>query len=263
MRKIGIYLSEKPAVTHADFARIIADAGFDAAFGDMYDIAQHIDLCNQLVKHSVAFENLHAPFSHINDIWLDGEDGETMLRELVACLDRCHDSGIPYMVVHLSSGCNPPPVTDIGRARFDRLINRAICKNVGVAFENQRMLANLAWAMEAYGEDTPAGFCWDCGHEGCFTPGREYMPLFGNRLMGTHIHDNYGVYNQDCHLVPFDGSLDFDRIARQIRESGYSGSLLLELLPEKTPAYQQMNPIEYFEHAAHAAKRLRDMVDVK
>lgn len=263
MRQIGISVMNSLQLTNAQFAQMISESGFTAAFSEMQTIAQHDDLANQLAKHGITFENLHAPFSHINDIWFDCDGGDIMLKELMDCIDRCHHSAIPYMVVHLSSGDNAPPVTDLGRARFTQLIDHAISKNVGIAFENQRKLANLAWAMETFSADDRVGFCWDCGHEGCFTPGREYMPIFGNRLMATHIHDNYGVYNQDCHLVPFDGSLDFERITRQIRESSYTGSLLLELIPEKTPSYMQMNPIEYIKHAAKAAKRLRDMVDSK
>lgn len=261
MRKIGISLINSLHLTYAEFAQMISELGFEAVFSGMLDEAQHEEFANQLSKQGVAFENLHAPFSHINDIWLPGEAGDEMLAELIACAERCHNTVIPYMVVHLSSGDNAPPVTDIGRARFEQLVDYAVGKNVAVAFENQRKLANLAWAMEAFQSEKLVGFCWDCGHEGCFTPGREYMPLFGNRLMGTHIHDNYGVYNQDSHLVPFDGALDFHRIARQIRESGFTGTLMLELIPGKTPAYQQMPPAEFLQHAATSAKRLRSMVD--
>lgn len=261
MRKIGISMMDSLQLTNAQFAQTISELGFTALFSGMYAIEKHDDLANQLAKYGVTFENLHAPFGHINDIWLSGEGGDQMLKELIACVDRCHHSAIPYMVVHLSSGDNAPPVTDLGRARFEQLVDHAIGKNVSIAFENQRKLANLAWAMETFGPDKHVGFCWDCGHEGCFTPGREYMPLFGNRLMGTHIHDNFGVLNQDCHLVPFDGALNFNRIARQIRESGFTGSLLLELIPQKTPSYMQMKPTDYLEHAATAAKRLREMVD--
>lgn len=263
MRKIGISLINSLHLANAEFAKAISEVGFEATFSEMQDAARHDDFANQLNKYGVSFENLHAPFGHINDIWHDGEPGEDMLKDLLACVDCCHRTAIPYMVVHLSSGNNAPPVTDIGRARFTQLVDYAIGKNVAIAFENQRKLANLAWAMETFQDEKLVGFCWDCGHEGCFTPGREYMPLFGNRLIGTHIHDNYGVYNQDSHLVPFDGGLDFPRIARQIRESEFTGSLLLELIPEKTPAYMQMTPVEYLAHAAQAAKRLRDMVDVK
>ena len=261
MRKIGISYISSLHLTYEEFVQTIAEMGFEAVFSGMMESAQHEEFANQLSKHGVAFENLHAPFGHINDIWLPGEAGDEMLKDLIDCAERCHNTAIPYMVVHLSSGDNAPPVTDIGRARFTKLVDYAVGKNVAVAFENQRKLANLAWTMEAFQSEKLVGFCWDCGHEGCFTPGREYMPLFGKRLMGTHIHDNYGVYNQDSHLVPFDGALDFPRIARQIRESGFTGTLMLELIPVKTPAYQQMSPADFLQHAATAAKRLRSMVD--
>lgn len=261
MRKIGINWINSLHLSRAEFVKTIAELGFEATFSGMQDVAEHDEYANQLSKYGLSFENLHAPFGHINDIWFDGEAGEEMLKELLACVDRCHSTAIPYMVVHLSSGNDAPPVTDIGRARFGRLVDHAVGKNVAIAFENQRKLANLAWTMETFQNEKQVGFCWDCGHEGCFTPGREYMPLFGKRLMGTHIHDNYGVYNQDAHLVPFDGALDFSRITRQIRESGFSGTLMLELIPQKTTVYQQMKPEDYLQQAAAAAKQLRCMVD--
>lgn len=129
------------------------------------------------------------------------------------------------------------------------------------AFENQRKLANLAWAMETFGPDSNVGFCWDCGHESCFTPGREYMPIFGKRLVCTHIHDNHGIYNGDDHMLPFDACMDFEKVARQIRESGYEGSLMLEVGPGAHEVYQNLTWEEFFERAAVAVKRLRDLVD--
>ena len=107
-------------------------------------------------------------------------------------------------------------------------------KGVQIAFENQRKLANIAWTFEEI-EDAPnVGFCWDTGHENCFTPGRQYMPLFGKKLICTHIHDNNGVFDHDEHLLPFDGKLDFVRAARQIRESGFTGALVLEVEPPES-----------------------------
>ena len=67
------------------------------------------DLC---AKYSVRYETLHAPFGHINDIWLDCEGGQVMLDELKNCVDCCAAAGVPIAVVHLSSGQNPPPVTE-------------------------------------------------------------------------------------------------------------------------------------------------------
>ena len=152
----------------------------------------------------------------------------------------------------------PPSITDTGRARFARLVDYAAAKNVKIAFENQRMLANLAWAMEAFPGD-PVGFCWDCGHEFCFTPGRHYMPLFGNRLLCTHIHDNTGVFNEDSHFLPYDGTGNFDAVADALRQSGYTGSLMLEMVNRER--YSELDPHAFLEQAYSAADRLRTAID--
>jgi sugar phosphate isomerase/epimerase len=162
---------------------------------------------------------------------------------------------------HLSSGMKPPSLTDIGRGRFIALVEHAAAKGVQIAFENQRKLANIAWTFEEF-EDAPnVGFCWDTGHEACFSPGRQYMPLFGQRLICTHIHDNSGEFNRDEHLLPFDGKLDFERIARQIRESGFTGSLMLEAIAANSHLYDDMTCEAYLERAAASVRKLRDMVD--
>ena len=87
------------------------------------------------------------------------------------------------------------------------------------------------------------------------------MPIFGKRLICTHIHDNHGVYNGDDHMLPFDACMDFEKVARQIRESGYEGSLMLEVGPGAHEVYQNLTWEEFFERAAVAVKRLRDLVD--
>lgn len=258
MRKIGINLLALPGMTDADFLRAASEMGFGAIFTGMMDESRQLECAAEMACCGLEYETIHAPFSHINDIWLDGEGGEAMLNELTSCVDRCAQVGARIAVVHLSSGNNPPSITDIGRARFARLVEHAAKKNVKIAFENQRKLANLAWAMEEFGD--VAGFCWDCGHESCFTPGREYMPLFDSRLICTHIHDNEGVYNQDDHWIPFDGNIDYTRFADHIRKADYTGSLMLEIAYNR-PRYADMSAETYLKRAADAAKRLAKMVD--
>lgn len=258
MRTIGINLQAVKGLTDEEYLREMAAVGFGALFSGVLDRARQDAVADLCAKYSVRYETLHAPFNHINDIWLDCEGGPVMLDELKSCVDRCAAAGVPIAVVHLSSGQTPPPTTDIGRERFGRLIEHAAKRNVKIAFENQRMLANIAWAFEAFQGDM-VGFCWDCGHEFCFTPGRKYMPLFGNRLICTHIHDNNAVFNSDDHLLPFDGKCDFEYIASAIRESGYTGSLMLEMV-NKT-YYADMSPRDFLEKAAFTVKKLRHMVD--
>ena len=260
MREIGINIGARKEMDTATFCRFIRELGFTRVFSG----CTHPDSVREHAGHVAAaglhYDTLHAPFKGIiNAIWLDGDEGEDTLAQLMGCVDLCAEIGAPTAVVHLSAGDAPPPPTDCGRARFIRLVDHAVGKGINVAFENQRKLANIAWAFEEFRDVPSVGFCWDCGHEGCFTPGRRYMPLFGHRLLCTHIHDNEGVLNADQHLLPFDGCLNFGYVADALRTAP-SVPLVLEL-KRKAERYEALSDEEYLLRAAAAIRRLRDMVE--
>ena len=261
MRKIGINYEKMSGWTEEDYIKKASEVGFNTFFSSARTMAEHTRMANALAKYGMEYDTVHGPFDHINDIWFDTENGEVMYQELAECIDQCAEVKAKAMVVHLSSGLKAPAISEIGQARFRRLVDYAIQKDVKIAFENQRKLANLAWALETFEDTDMVGFCWDCGHESCFTPGREYMPLFGNKLICTHIHDNEGVYNKDSHLIPFDGNINFERFAEHIRNSRYQGPLTLEVIPKNSNCYDHMTPDEFLEKAATSIKHLVNMVD--
>lgn len=202
--------------------------------------------------HGITFDTLHAPFRTINNIWKDDESGEKTLSELICGVKKCAELGIPTLIVHLSSGRPAPRINDIGHSRFDRLMSAAKKNNVQIAFENQRYVANIADALESYPE---AGICWDVGHEHCFTLGKHFMPLFGDRLAALHIHDNNCTYNGDDHLLPFDGMINFDHVAYELARLSYKGTLMLEIFCENEP-YNSISPEDFYKKAADAARML-------
>jgi len=258
MRKIGINLHAYKNLTDEENISYTASSGFDTVFCKFYDKERQASLAKLLEKHALECESIHAPYRDINSIWLDNATGDDMLDKLKTCVDHCQIVGAKIAVVHLSGGNNPPPITDIGRDRFARLVDHASSKSIKIAFENQRKLANIAWALEAFTPDT-AGFCWDCGHEFCCTPGRHYMPIFGDRLICTHIHDNSCIYNDDAHLIPFDCKIDFGYVTDRLKEYSYNGTLMLEIGNEAH--YKNISPTDFYEKAVCAAKKLRAMVD--
>ena len=260
MRKIGLCLDAVANLPTPEYAALLKEYGFETTFEIATDMAKAVADAEILARYGITFDSLHAPWHHINRIWYDGEEAEAALRQLTYAVDICEATGCPIAVVHLSSGLTPPPPTDAGRARYIRLVEHAEKKKVTVAFENQRMLGNIGWAFEEFKDSAYVGFCYDCGHEGCFTPGRQYMPLFAHKLVCTHMHDNNGEFNKDLHRIPFDGCLDYERVTRQIRESGFEGALMLEL-NGKQVFYNDLSPREFFARASAAAHKLRDMVD--
>ena len=261
MRKIAINLHAKKGLDTASYIKKMHEVGFDALFTDVPELSELKIIVNTLRECGMSYEMIHAPFDGINNIWLTGEAGEHMLQRLMIAVERAAFAGCPIVVVHLSSGNTPPSITDVGRARFEQLVAYAAQKQVKIAFENQRKLANLAWAFEAFEKYPNVGFCWDCGHEGCFTPGKEYMPLFGDRLLCTHIHDNNCRPDEDEHMLPFDGRLDFGRVAKRLRESGYRGTLTLEVFASNSGQYDFITCEAFLQKAAMVIKRLRLMVD--
>ena len=261
MREIGINFNCVADITFEERAKILSELGFDTTFTETMTKENHYKLAEVLAPYGIKYETVHAPFKGINNMWFDNEESKVMIDQLKDCVDKCVISGAPIIVVHLSSGVNAPKMNDLGMGRFEDIIEYANKNNISVAFENQRKLANLSWSLEYHDADSNVGFCWDCGHESCFTPGREYMPIFGDRLICTHIHDNHGIYNQDDHMIPFDGKIDFDKFARQIKESGFEGSLMLEVFRDWCPVYEGMSSYDFLERAYKAADKLRTMVD--
>jgi len=258
MKKIGVNLGcYGDGLPIEEQIALMCENGFETTF--MGSENPHIDTYVSLLKAAgIICENCHAPFNKINDIWFAGEAGEEMLARLINGVRACAKNEIPTLVVHLSSGINAPRINDIGNARLDRLMEEAKRCGVTIAYENQRKLANLSMAMEQYPE---AGFCWDVGHEACFTNGREYTPLFGDRIVALHLQDNHSEFNRDEHLLPYDGSINMELAARRIAESGYAGSIMLEVIRRNSHAYDDLTPAEYYRRAAEAARRFADAVE--
>ena len=217
-------------------------------------------LVDKVKRAGIVFDTLHAPFNGINDMWKEGIDGDAMLALLTDAVEKCAAFEIPVAIIHLSSGKPAPRISDVGNLRFEKLIERAVNKNVTLAFENQRFLSNLAYIMDQFPN---VGFCWDIGHEGCFTKGLRFMPLFGNRLSAVHIHDNHHLPDEDEHLIPFDGITDFDTVAKTLADYNFCGTVMLEVFRSESDKYKDFTPEEYYGRAGKAARKIADMVHEK
>ncbi len=214
-------------------------------------------------ENGIICETLHAPYNKINDMW--GEDEEAaknMVNRLKDSVDKCAKYNIPVSIVHLSSGRPMPEINEKGIKRFEEVFDYAVEKGVIIALENQRYRENLEYFMERY--KTP-GFCWDNGHEYGFSKGIRFMDLFGDRLCALHIHDNRCGIDTDDHLLPFDGNIDFEVVAKAIADSSYNGTVMLEVTKlastDGKKVYENLTDEEYIKRAFDAVKKLADMVE--
>ena len=78
---------------------------------------------------------------------------------------------------------------------------------------------------------------------------------------GEHFADRCGV-DTDDHLLPFEGAIPMDEVAKDLAESGYQGTLMLEIgRLIVTHTYDEMSEEEYMDRAAAAVKKLYDLVE--
>ncbi len=268
MRKLGINAQDLLGNDIFKNMELIKKAGFQSVFfywDDDTDIEKYMEKANEL---GLEVEALHAPFNTVNTVWVEGDDGDVYTEKMRRCIITAAKYNIPVVILHTSSGNEVPKTSPIGLLRHKKLIIEAERRGVKIAFENTRIIRHLSLLLEYYKSEN-VGFCYDTGHEKCYTPGYRFMPLFGNRTIFTHIHDNKGLAEtkdisarDDLHRIPFDGIIDFERVCKEIRESGYQGTLTLEVNNREPYCYyKDLTAEEFYKKAFAAAEKLRAMID--
>ena len=256
--KIGVNINCYKPLSVERQIELMKQNGFTATFvlADTPNLYQIIDACKNA---GIFVESLHAPFFGVNALWEDNEKGEAYFDTQMRAVKDCANNGIHKLVVHLSTKFPPPLVTPIGMQRIGKLCDYAKQHGVTLAFENQRSLGNLASVLERFPD---AGFCWDVGHEYCFTDSAiDFMATFGRRIAAIHTHDNHAKHDGDEHLIPFDGVIDYERVAQKLAKANYQGALMLELATSESNAYINTPPEEYYARAGIAAKKIAELVE--
>ena len=241
--------------------KLIKEHGFQSFFSSEkeYGVRYVADLKNEAVKLGLNYEFIHGPFVGINEMWTSQEDPKIFF-EFQEAIDAAHNAGVQAVVAHVSSGRMPPQISSVGLERFDTWVEYATKKGVVLAFENLRKLGNFAYLMDRYEKEDYVKYCYDCGHEHCYTRTVPFLPIYGNRLLCTHLHDNFGANEEttdggDLHLLPFDGNIDFQKVMGELSKTGYQGSLMLEVFNER---YSQLSPDEFLQDVYARAKKLSD-----
>lgn len=81
------------------------------------------------------------------------------------------------------------------------------------------------------------GICLDVGHAQLESNAVRVARLMGSRVVNAHIHDNYG--QEDEHLLPFEGIIDFSGVIKVLKEVGYTGVLTYESYCSEVSKYRE------------------------
>ena len=244
---------------------IAHQTGFEAFTTSKRPIEVLTAIKEKAVAYGMDFPFLHAPYSGINNLWLEGDDYLTIFNGITESVDLAAACEVGAVITHVSSGWQAPPVNDLGLSRFDALVDYAAEKRVTLAFENLRMVGNLAYLTDRYEHRANVRFCYDCGHEHCYTKTVPWIDIFTDRIVATHIHDNLSrpfgdkTTDPDSHWLPFDGTFNYHEMMRKLDWYGYAGPLMLEVYRNARADYKELTPEEFIATSYERIKRISEL----
>ena len=177
-------------------------------------------------------EGLGVPYTHSH---APGEAGDSPV--IGRSLETAGALGARYMVLHPIWRENGAVIEE--EDRFIRVNAEALepwlplARDCGVtilsenllwgASKDPRIIARLTEAV-----DSPQfGWCYDTGHANCFGIRPEVLTECAAAPLSLHMQDNRGTGGDD-HMIPGDGTVDWDALIRSLKAVGYAGDCVLE-----------------------------------
>jgi len=242
-----------------DHLEQIASYGFEAI--ELFATRSHFDysddasiaaLADWLSETGLSLNSVHAPItaSVANGQWgerfsnavADNVRRQAAVRETEAALRIARRIPFNVLVVHLGTPAAKSQAGDNTRASAFRSAEE-ICRlaeplGVRIALEvipNELSTAASLVAMLEGDLDAPhAGICLDFGHAHLMGDVADAVETAAEHLIATHVHDNRR--KDDEHLVPYQGSINWDVALMTMQKIGYDRTYLMELANTSTPA---------------------------
>jgi sugar phosphate isomerase/epimerase len=253
----------------------IAGHGFDAV--ELFAVRSHFDytrdqgiaeLAEWLSQTGLTLHSVHAPIVERLDRgrWIgpysnastDERRRAVAVGEAEAALAMAARVPFRYLVVHLGlptgedvrDDDNDP---DAARRSIEDIVAAASRVDVGVALEVIPNALSEPEALVSFIEHDldglDVGVCLDYGHAHLMGDVSDAVEALSGHLWTTHVHDNRG--QEDEHLTPYAGTIDWDAAMMETQKVGYDGLLMFELADGG-------DPIEVLRRSAKARTRLAD-----
>ena len=254
---ISTHLYHDRRLDRAHLAQI-ASYGFETI--ELFATRSHFDyhddgaiaaLAGWLADTGLTLGSVHAPIagSLANGQWSgplsnalnDNAQRQQAVRELQVALQIARTIPFDTLAVHLGTPTAYSQPGDNNRASAFRSADE-ICRlaepfGVRVALEvipNDLSSADSLVALIERDLDVAhAGICLDFGHAHLMGDVADAIETAAEHVMATHVHDNRR--RQDDHLVPYQGSINWDLALMAMQKIGYDGTYLMELSNTSLP----------------------------
>ena len=259
MRELAVCIqNSNKRVSAIDTINSVKNNGFKNVFVQWYDkdwkISQEeqVKLCKKLGLNIIF---AHLGYQNINSIWEEGQAGEREVERYKKDIKNCKENGIDMVIMHLVSGKVAPQYNKLGLERLGQITEYAKKLDVKIAFENTKIKGYLEYVLSNI-KDENIGICFDAGHYHAHFNDEFNFELFKNRIFAVHLHDN--DKSDDLHLIPFDGTLDWQDTMRKLKESNYSGPITLELCYRYE--YLNMSLDEFYKIGYESGIKLAELI---
>ena len=258
MKDLGIFSWFGYELSLPKRLELITSAGFESTclwFGVEEELVatNEADRMPELARGlGLKIDNVHAPYIGCNSLWTE-RDKDAVLTTYDAAISFCHRHRLPVTVIHVTEGSSPPPMGKAGLERIRELARRAGEKDVVLAMENCGRPDYVDFLLSECDVQS-LGLCYDSSHD--FLKGNrsvEILKKWGHRLITTHFSDNDG--ENDDHLLPEDGTIDWEAVTVSFPAETYTGPVMLEVLPARG---NRMEAESFLREAHGRAKRLAE-----
>jgi sugar phosphate isomerase/epimerase len=214
------------------------------------------ELSDALAECHLALHSLHSPTERDlapgreSGVPLSISDTERIRRldavdEVKRALDVAERIPFRYLVQHIGHGRDSadPRKLDAAFTSLEILTVFAKARGVTIALENTPNEIGAPASLQHFIVDThlhDLRLCLDTGHAHMDTTVEVAFDAMRDRVVTSHIHDNHG--EKDEHLLPYDGTIDWDAALSAFANAPQPVALVLELKaqPDATPTLDQI-----------------------
>ncbi|MBQ1985904.1 MAG: sugar phosphate isomerase/epimerase [Clostridia bacterium] len=238
---------------------LLKKAGFDSIIlgWDNSEMATRVDRVWLAKAFDLKIEHAHASYANMNTLWLPGNEGNRTALRLLREIADAAEFGIETLVLHLTNGSTPPPVSTEGLNRIEYLVRLAEDSGIKLAFENVRVPQHTQAVLDEF-TAPHVGLGFDAGHAHLWAPEMDWLTLYKDRVFAIHLHDNMG--DDDTHQLPMDGGINWIDTMKKLAASSYTGSITLESDFRSCKVYEQAGLEEYLRTAYNRASALETIL---
>jgi len=240
----------------ADAGFRLVSLGMNAEYSGFNDRARWPEIGRLLESNGLKLDNIHA---HMGA--LASPDPATRQQSVDAALisiEAAAELGAFKTVNHLSGGGAEaetlPKEIEGAKQSVAAMLERARPLGVTVCLENswrEPYMATFRSVMDEF-DDPLVRFVYDTSHDHLYAGDRmAVLEQYGPRLATLHVSDNLG--ENDDHMPPWEGAIDWDRFTGILGTLDYPGPMLLECVIRRS----QFKDLPTFNREAFArAQRL-------